>query len=130
MILVISNPSSLLPAAARVAATPQQYFGAKVYGFQESGTFGAATGETVGIAGGVDTGWRWQTLGTNGLPNGGSLNVQGFVVWAGKGATLNNVFASSGAPMISNAKSEQSTIFGIKVQYDLGIGSLYAAPQS
>lgn len=121
----LSNPTQFLPAAARVAATPQQYFGGKLYAFQEGGTFGAATGETVGVAGGVDTGWRWQTLGTNGQPNGGSLNVQAFAVWAGKGVTLDNVFASSGAPTISNAKIEQSTILGIKLQYDLGVGALY-----
>lgn len=122
---VISNPSQLLPAAARVAATPQQYFGGKIFAQQESGTFGSATGETVGIAGGIDTGWRWQTLGTNGQPNGGSLNVQGFAVWTGKGVTLDNVFSSGGAPMIVNAKVQQSQIFGIKLQYDLGVGNLY-----
>jgi hypothetical protein len=120
----LANPSSLLPAAVRVATTPQQYLGVKIEAYQLSGTFGGATGETVAGAYGLDSGWRWQTLGTNGQPNGGSLNMQGFVLWPGKGVTLSDVFGSGGRPMISNANAAQSTIFGAKLQYDLGIGAL------
>ena len=121
----LANPSNLLPAAVRVATTPQQYVGVKIQADQLSGQFGGATGESVGVAYGLDTGWRWQTLGTNGQPNGGSLNVQGFVLFADRGVTLNNVFGAGGQPITVGANARQSTIFGAKLQYDIGVSSLY-----
>jgi len=117
----IFNPTGLLPANIAVAAAPQQYIGAKAEQFQIDGTFGSAAGETVGIAWGLDTGYRWQTLNASGKPNGGSLNIQGSVLWPSKGVTLNNVFAAGGAPITIGSAVQETALYTLKLQYDWGL---------
>lgn len=116
------NPSGLLPADIAVATTPRQYVGFKLQEFDLGGSFGSATGQSVAVAPGIDTGYRWQTLGTNGSPNGGSLNIQAFIVWPTKGVSLSDVFAA-GHPITIGAAVQESTIYGAKLQYDFGIPS-------
>lgn len=115
------NPTGLLPANLAVAATPQQYFGIILDEFQLSGSFGAAAGEQWAIAPGVVTGYRWQTLGSNGKPNGGSLNIRAAIEWPTQGVTLGNVFASNGKPITENATIAESTLYSVKLQYDWGL---------
>ena len=97
-----------LPSNVGVAVTPREYFGVFVTEFGISGTFGAATGQSVGVAPGVRTGYLWQTVDATGRPNGGALDLGVAVDWPTKGATFNNVFAGSGAPLTLNAWRQRS----------------------
>lgn len=115
------NPSGLLPANIAVATTPRQYVGFVVDEMELGGNLFSATGQDWAIAPGVTTGYRWQTLGTDGKPNGGSLNIAARVLWPTKGITLSNVFATGGAPMVTGAHVSESALYTIKLQYDFGL---------
>jgi hypothetical protein len=107
-----------LPSNIQVGA-PKQYFGAIVREFGLDGTVGAAHGVTVGVAPGVKSGFLYQTLGANGLPNGGAIDLWASVTWNTRGATLGNVFASNGTPLTFNAGVNEGTTYlaGIRADF-------------
>jgi len=107
-----------LPSNVAVAMTPREYFGAFVTEFGISGNFGMASGQTVGVAPGVRTGYLWQTVDATGRPNGGALDLGVAVDWPTKGATFNNVFAGSGAPLTLNAGENVGTQYKAYIRYD------------
>jgi hypothetical protein len=116
------NPSGLLPANVAVATIPRQYFGFVADEYEIGGTFGSASGQTWGFAPGVTTGYRWQTLGTNGQPNDGSLKIYAKIEWPTKGVDLSGVFAGpGGAPLAVSANAEMSTLYLVGIHYDFGI---------
>jgi hypothetical protein len=100
----------MLPANIQ-AGIPKQYFGVIGRGFGIDGNFGAAHGVSVGFAPGIKTGFLYPTLGANGLPNGGGIDLWASVSWATKGNTLNNVFASGGAPLTISAAEQMGTTY-------------------
>lgn len=114
------NPSGLLPANVNVAANPRQYVGVTVDALQIGGNFGAATGQSWVVAPGAITGFRWQTLGSNGQPNGGSLNIYAQVQWLQRGVEFNNVFAAGGAPVTEAAAGSLDTMFKAGLELDFG----------
>ena len=118
----ISNPfpsfTPQLPSNVAVAVTPREYFGAFVTEFGISGNFGAAAGQTVGLAPGIRTGYLWQTVDATGKPNGGALDMGVAVDWPTKGATFNNVFAGNGAPLTLNAGADLGTQYKAYIRYD------------
>jgi hypothetical protein len=115
------NPTNLLPAAAKVNTAPREYFGFVLDEMNLNGSFGSANGQTWAVAYGPKTGYRWQTLGSNGSPNGGSLNVYAEVLFANRGVTIDNLFAAGGAPISLNSSAEMSTLYRMGVHYDFGI---------
>lgn len=114
------DPTSLLPANVAVANTPRGYIGVKNGDYLIGGNVGRSGGQTWVDAPGLTTGFRWQTLGSNGKPNGGSLKVFADVMWATKGLTLSNVFGAGGAPIITNANADLKTMYVAGVHYDFG----------
>jgi hypothetical protein len=117
------NPSGMLPANIAVATIPRQYLGFILDEYEIAGTFGSASGQTWGLAPGVTTGYRWQTLGTNGLPNNGSLKIHADIEWPTKGADLTGVFAApGGAPLQVSASASMQTVYRVGIQYDFGVG--------
>jgi hypothetical protein len=99
-----------LPANIQVGV-PKQYFGAILREHGLDGNFGAAHGVSVGIAPGIKSGFLFPTLGANGLPNGGAIDLWASVSWDTKGATLNNVFAASGTPLTTGAGAMMGTTY-------------------
>ena len=116
------NPSTLLPANIAVATTPRGSFGFKQEELLLSGSVGQAGGQTWAYAPGVTSGFRWQTLGTNGLPNGGSIKVFADVLWPMKGVSIANVFGVGGAPIVTQASATLDTLYVAGIHYDFGIG--------
>jgi hypothetical protein len=114
------NATSLLPANVAVSNTPRGYFGVKNADYLVSGNVGQSGGQTWIDAPGVTTGFRWQTLGSNGLPNGGSLKVFADVMWATKGLSLSNVFGTGGAPIVTQANASLNTMYVAGLHYDFG----------
>jgi hypothetical protein len=117
------NPTSLLPAAAvgNLASTPRPYLGFVGALYQVQGTVGSAQGQTFSFAPGAAAGYRWQTL-TNGMPNGGSLNVFAKAVWVDRGVDVTGVFAGAGgAPINVQSHSGMSTVYTAGIHYDFGI---------
>jgi len=107
-----------------LAATPQQFVGFKVAEFGLDGTFGSATGQTVFVAPGVTTNYRFQVLTSSGAPTGTSLKVFADVLWATKGLQLTGLFAAPGiAPSIQQSNLGYQTIFEAGFNYDFGLGS-------
>lgn len=115
------NPTSLLPSAVAVAATPRGYVGFKMEEALLNGVVGPTTGQTWIWAPGVTTGFRWQTLNSAGKPNGGSLKVFADIFWASKGATLSNLFGATGAPIVMQASASMNTIYEVGIHYDFGL---------
>lgn len=107
-----------LPANIQVGI-PKQYIGVVVREFGESGQVGAAQGVNVGIAPGVTTGFLYPTLGKDGKPNGGAIDLWASVTWATRGATLGNVFAANGAPLTVNSGTNMGTTYLVGVRADL-----------
>lgn len=99
-----------LPANIQVGI-PKQYIGVVAREFGETGQVGAAHGVNVGIAPGVTTGFLYPTLGKDGRPNGGAIDLWASVTWATRGATLGNVFAANGAPLTTSAGAEMGTTY-------------------
>lgn len=99
-----------LPASVQVGV-PKQYFGVFAREFGINGNFGAAHGVTVGIAPGIKTGFLFPTIGTDGKPNGGGIDLWASVSWATKGVTLNNVLAANGAPLTTSAGAQMGTTY-------------------
>lgn len=118
----LSNPfpsfTPQLPSNVAVAVTPREYFGAFVTEFGISGSFGAATGQSVGVAPGVRTGYLWQTVDATGKPNGGALDLGVAVDWPTRGVSFNNVFAGNGAPLTLNAGAQIGTQYKAYIRYD------------
>lgn len=112
------NPSGLLPANVNVAANPRQYVGITVDALSLGGNFGSATGQTWVVAPGAITGYRWQTLGSNGQPNGGSLNIYAQVQWLQRGVEFGNVFAAGGVPVTVGAAGSLDTMFKAGLELD------------
>src|ERR1700685_1734360 len=106
-----------LPSNVAVAATPREYFGAFVTEFGIDGKFGAASGQTVGIAPGIRTGYLWQTVDATGKPNGGALDLGVVVDWPTRGMSFNNVFAN-GAPLTLNSGAQIGTQYKAYIRYD------------
>lgn len=107
-----------LPSNIAVAVTPREYFGAFVTEFGISGSFGMASGQTVGVAPGVRTGYLWQTVDATGKPNGGALDLGVAVDWPTRGVSFNNVFAGNGAPLTLNAGAMIGTQYKAYIRYD------------
>jgi hypothetical protein len=116
------NPSSLLPSNIAVATTPRGYFGFKQAELLIGGNVGQSGGQDWAYAPGLTSGFRWQTLGGNGAPNGGSLKVFADILWANKGASIANLFGASGAPMVTQASATLNTLYVVGVHYDFGVG--------
>jgi len=107
-----------LPSNVAVAVTPREYFGAFVTEFGIDGRFGEATGQTVGVAPGIRTGYLWQTVDQTGKPNGGALDLGVAVDWPQRGVSFNNVFAANGAPLTLNAGANIGTQYKAYLRYD------------
>jgi hypothetical protein len=118
----LSNPfptfTPQLPSNVAVAVTPREYFGAFVTEFGISGNFGAATGQTVGVAPGIRTGYLWQTVDATGKPNGGALDLGVAVDWPTKGVSFSNAFATNGAPLTLNSGAQIGTQYKAYIRYD------------
>ena len=104
------TPANLIPAGVQVGI-PKEYFGGFVREFGLNGQFGQATGVDVGVAPGIKTGFLFPTLGANGQPNGGGVDVWASVSWATKGLTLNNAFAANGTPLTTGAGAMMGTTY-------------------
>jgi hypothetical protein len=115
------NPTSLLPSAATVSNTPLGYVGFKQAELLINGNVGQAGGQTWAYAPGVTSGFRWQTLGANGKPNGGSLKVFADILWPTKGVSIANLFGAGGAPVVTQANANLNTMFIAGLHYDFGI---------
>lgn len=113
------TPANLIPANIQVGI-PKEYFAATVKEFGLTGTFASARGVTVAIAPGIKTGFIFPTLGTDGKPNGGGLDVWAGINWATKGLTMNNVFAA-GAPITVGPAAEMGTMYSAGVTFLRGI---------
>jgi hypothetical protein len=117
----LSNPfpsfTPQLPSNVAVAVTPREYFGVFVTEFGISGNFGAASGQTVGIAPGVRTGYLWQTVDATGKPNGGALDLGVAVDWPTRGMTFDNVFAA-GTPITIDSSVKIGTQYKAYIRYD------------
>lgn len=116
------NPSSLLPTAIAVATTPRGYFGFKQAEMLVGGNVGQSGGQDWVYAPGVTSGFRWQTLGSNGKPNGGSLKVFADIFWANKGASISNLFGTGGSPIVTQASANLNTMYVAGIHYDFSVG--------
>jgi hypothetical protein len=101
------------------------YVGFKQAEMLISGNVGQSGGQDWAYAPGVTAGWRWQTLGSNGAPNGGSLKVFADIYWADKGASIANLFGTSGAPIVTQANANLNTMYVAGLHYDFGVGSFF-----
>ena len=99
-----------LPANIQVGV-PKQYFGAMIREFGLDGNFGQAHGISVGVAPGIKSGFLYPTLGSDGKPNGGGIDLWASVSWATKGNTLNNVFAANGTPLTIGPSADMGTTY-------------------
>jgi hypothetical protein len=115
------NPSSLLPSNIAVATTPRGYFGFKQAEMLISGNVGQAGGQDWAYAPGVTAGYRWQTLGSTGAPNGASIKVFADVYWANKGASISNLFGTGGAPVVTQASANLNTLYVAGVHVDFSV---------
>lgn len=115
------DPTSLLPANVKVANTPRGYVGFKQEEILVNGQVGQVGGQTWEYAPGVTTGWRWQTLGATGLPNGASIKVFGDILFADKGVTISDLFGVGGAPVVTQAKAGMNTLYVAGVHVDFGL---------
>lgn len=106
-----------LPANVTVGV-PKQYIGAIVREFGLDGTIGNAHGVTVGIAPGVKTGFLYPTVDKTGKPNGGAIDLWASVTWNTRGATIGNVFAANGTPLVFNAGVNQGTTYLVGIRAD------------
>lgn len=100
---------------------PKQYVGVILREFGLDGNVGAVHGTTVGIAPGVKTGFLYPTLGKDGTPNGGAVDLWASVTWNSRGATLGNVFAANGAPLTFNAGVNQGTTYLVGIRADFAV---------
>jgi len=116
------NPSTLLPANIAVATTPRGYVGFKQEELLISGNVGGSGGQTWAYAPGVTSGFRWQTLDTNGKPNGGSIKVFADILWPTRGVSIANVFGVGGAPIVTQANADLKTLYVAGFHYDFGVG--------
>jgi hypothetical protein len=107
-----------LPSNIAVATTPRQYWGVAVSEFGLSGAFGAASGQTVGVAAGPRSGFLWQTVDATGKPNGGALDLGVEILFADKGVAFNNVFATNGAPIAINSSANMVRQYKAYIRYD------------
>lgn len=111
----IANPASALPAGIK-AGTPIQYLGFILREEPIDGTVGSATGQTVIIAPGVETGWLWPLLNASGQQNGTALDVFAQIDWPTRGVQVSGLFANGGgAPVV------QTGNIGIGTEYRAGI---------
>lgn len=104
-----------LPSNVAVASSPRQYVGVFVEEFGLGGNFGSASGTSWAAAPGVRTGFLWQTIGTNGKPNGMALDMGVKVSWPTKGVTFNNV---GGPNPTVNASVAMGTMYGAYMRLD------------
>lgn len=115
------NASSLLPSAVAVSNTPMGYFGFKQAEMLINGNVGQAGGQTWAYAPGVTSGFRWQTLGTSGAPNGGSLKVFADILWPTKGVSISDLFGTGGTPVVTQANANLNTLYIVGLHYDFGL---------
>lgn len=101
------------PANVAVAAVPHQYVGAFLVEQGLGGNFGEATGTSWALAGGVRTGWLWQTLNKDGKPNGMAFDMGGQVAWMPRGITFSNVLAANGAALVANPSVSMGTTYSV-----------------
>jgi hypothetical protein len=118
---VVNWPTFTPPTPAVPVGKPYQYVGAGLREFGVSGRFGAATGQTVGVAPMIKSGFIWQTLDANGVPNGGALDAYAWVAFPVKGFTMGNVLATNGAPLTLNSGANMGTQYGLGLNYDFGL---------
>jgi hypothetical protein len=111
----------LPPNVAVVNIPPRQYFGFIVDEYELSGTVGSVRGQTWGIAPGLTTGFRWETVGTNGQPNDGSVKVFAKVEWPMRGVDVSGVFASPVGQLQFSGNTQMSTLYLAGVHMDFGL---------
>lgn len=116
------NPTTLLPAALKVATTPRQYFGFVAEEDLVGGSVGSAQGQTWQVPIGLKTGWRWQVLSSSGAPTDSSLNIYGKILWATQGVDLTGVFAApGGVPLEVHSSAGMNTLYAVGMHLDFGI---------
>jgi hypothetical protein len=115
---LVNWPVFTPPMPTVPVGTPFQYVGVGLREFGESGRFGLATGQTVGVAPMIKSGFIWQTLNATGKPNGGALDAYAWVAFPVKGFTMNNVLASNGAQLTVNSGANMGTQYGLGLNYD------------
>jgi hypothetical protein len=108
-----------LPASNIAVGVPKQYVGVEVREFGIDGSIGGKNGTSIGIAPGVKTGFIYPTLGANGKPNGGAIDLWASVTWNTRGATIGNVFAANGQPLTFNAGTNMGTTYLVGIRADL-----------
>lgn len=113
---------SITPITPNVpVGTPRQYIGAGLKEAGLSGSFGMASGTTVGVYPMVTGGFIWPTLGTNGKPNGGAIDASAGIAFPVKGFSMGNVFATNGAPLTFGAGANLGTQYWTRLSYDFGL---------
>jgi hypothetical protein len=121
--LNIVNFPTFTPIAPTVpVGAPRQYVGIGLKEAGISGSFGAATGTQVGVYPMITGGFIWQTLGTNGLPNGGAIDASAGVAFPVRGFTIGNAFASDGAPLTLGSGASLGTQYWTRLSYDFAVG--------
>jgi hypothetical protein len=110
----------VLPSNVSVGV-PHQYVGGGLREFGIDGRFGAASGQTIGLAPMVKSGFIWCTLNAAGQCNGGALDAYAWVAFPVKGMTFGNVGATNGAPLTVNAGANMGTQYGLGLNYDFGL---------
>ncbi len=125
VIAAIPNLSTLVnwpvftpPTPTVPVGTPHQYVGVGLREFGESGRFGLSTGQTVGVAPMIKSGFIWQTLDTSGNLNGGALDAYAWVAFPMRGFTMGNVLASNGSPLTFGAGANMGTQYGLGLNYN------------
>jgi hypothetical protein len=118
---VINWPVFTPPTPTVPVGSPIQYVGGGLREFGIDGRFGAAAGQTIGLAPMIKSGFIWQTLDASGKPNGGMLDAYAWVAFPVKGMTFGNVFATNGAPLTVNAGANMGTQYGLGLNYDFGL---------
>jgi hypothetical protein len=115
---VVNWPVFTPPTPTVPVGSPLEYVGVGLREFGESGRFGFATGQTVGVAPMIKTGYLWQTLDTSGRPNGGALDAYAWVAFPMRGFTMGNVLAANGAPLTLGAGANMGTQYGLGLNYN------------
>jgi hypothetical protein len=121
--LNIINFPTITPITPTVpVGAPRQYVGLGLKEAGISGSFGAANGTQVGVYPMITGGFIWQTLGTNGLPNGGAIDASAGVAFPVKGFTLGNAFAANGSPLTFGSGANLGTQYWTRLSYDFAVG--------
>jgi hypothetical protein len=118
----ISFPTFAPITPPNTLGVPRQYVGGglKVAGL--SGNFGNANGQSVGLYPFISSGFIWQTVNSAGKSDGGSLDASAGVAFPVKGFQFNNVFATNGLPITTNAGINLGTQYWTRLTYNFRVG--------